>query len=275
MATMGSKAIAVTEHENKCPECLHLEISGEVVAPESKGFWPSPKKSEPEAIELFVRINFNEQWVKFSFGKVKFGLQGGELRLKLENGKMPSELRNQDLKKLLEKEVSVERQSGGERERKSLFKGSLAPDLSKASLEGVGEDRQKDSRSDKFQLNLSQISHKGADDQPVWVFENKTGEPVLIGALADPNGKMLFLGRMLIDGIPLNIEATFTPEIRQVKITALENLLGDDIGDRKFSKLQLSLFELGVAKLFLKHKTQPYLSRQVLRYESKSAGIAL
>ena len=253
---MGSKAIAVTERENRCPECLHLEISGEVVAPESKGIFPSRKKSEPEAIDLFVRINFNEQWVDFSFGRVKFGLQGGELRLKLENGKMPSELRNKDLKKFLERELSVERQSGGEQESKSQVKGSLAPDLSKASLEAVGEDRQKDSRSDKFQLKIAQISHKGAADQPVWVFENKSGEPVLIGELADS------LGKMLIEDNPWSVEATFTPEIRQVVITGLENLFKDDISGRK-----LNVFELGVAKLFLKHKIQSYLSRQVLRYE--------
>jgi len=203
-----------------------------------------------------VVIVFNEQWVKFSFGKVKFGLQGGELRLKLENGKMPSGLRNEALKKILERELSVERQSGGERENKSQVKGSLAPDLSKASLEVVGEDRQKDSRSDKFQLKIAQISHKGADDQPVWVFENKTGEPVLIGELADS------LGKMLIEDKSWVVEATFTPEMRQVVITGLENLFKDDISGNK-----LKAFELGVAKLFLKHKTQPYLSRQVLRYE--------
>ena len=253
---MGSKAIAVTEHENKCPECLHLEISGEVVAPESKGLFPNRKKSEPGLIALFVRINFNEQWVNFSFGRVKFGLQGGELRLKLENGKMPSKLRNEALKKILEKELSVERQSGGEQERKSQFKGSLAPDLSKAGLEAVGEDRQKDSRSDKFQLKIAQISHKGADDQPVWVFENKTREPVLLGELADS------LGKMLIEGKSLVVEATFTTEMRQIVITGLENLFKDDISGRK-----LKAFELGVAKLFLKNKTQPYLSRQVLGHE--------
>ena len=254
---MGSKAIAVTEHENKCPECLHLEIWGELVAPESKGIFPNRKKSEPEAIDLFVRINFNEQWVDFSFGRVKFGLRGGELRLKLENGRMPSELRNEALKKMLERDLSVERQAGGERERKSQVEGSLPVDLSKVSLKGVGEDRQKDFRSDKFQLKIAQISHKEVDDHhPVWVFENKTGEPVLIGELAD------FLGKMLIEGIPWEVKATFTTEMRQVIHTGLENLFKDDIFGSK-----LNAFELGVAKLFLKHKTQPYLSRQVLCYE--------
>ena len=261
---MGSKAIAVTEHENKYPECLKLEILGEVVT--AKGFFASLKKPEPEAINLFVQITFHEQWVDFYLGRVKFGLQGGELRLKLENGKMPSELRNKDLKKSLEREVSVERESREETENKPLIEASLGPDFTKAGLKVNLGNSQKNSRSDKFQLKLAPISHKGEDDQPVLVFENKIGEPVLIGEL-DPNGKMVFLGRMLIEGIPLNIEATFTPEMRQVVITGLENLLGDDIGDRKlFNQLKLSSFERGVAKLFLKRTTQPYLSRQVLRY---------
>jgi hypothetical protein len=256
MMAKQSRAIEVTEHDNKCPECLHLEISGEPVASESKGPFSLFKKSEPEAFSLSVRINFNEQWLVFSFGRVKFGLRGGELRLKLENGQMPSELRNEALKKILARELEIERQSGGEQESKSQVEASVTPDLSKASLKGVGEQRQKKSQVDKFQLKIAQVSHKGANNQPVWVFENRTGEPVLIGELADS------LGKMLIAGVPWSVEATFTHEMRQVVITGLENLFKDDISGHK-----LNVFELAVAKLFLKHKTQPYLSRQVLRYE--------
>jgi hypothetical protein len=256
MMAKQSRAIEVTEHDNKCPECLHLEISGEPVASESKGPFSLFKKSEPEAFSLSVRINFNQQWLVFSFGRVKFGLRGGELRLKLENGQMPSELRNEALKKILARELEIERQSGGEQESKSQVEASVTPDLSKASLKGVGEQRQKKSQVDKFQLKIAQVSHKGANNQPVWVFENRTGEPVLIGELADS------LGKMLIAGVPWSVEATFTHEMRQVVITGLENLFKDDISGHK-----LNVFELAVAKLFLKHKTQPYLSRQVLRYE--------
>ncbi|MBE8994916.1 hypothetical protein [Microcystis aeruginosa] len=251
-----SRAIAVTEHDNKCPECLHLEILGEPVASESRDLLSRFKKSEPEAFSLSVRLNFNEQWLDFAFGRVKFGLRGGELRLKLENGQMPSELRNEALKKILARELEIERQLGGEQESKSQLEGSVTPDSSKASLKGVREQRRKESRGDKFQLKIAQISHKGANNQPVWVFENRTGEPVLIGELADS------LGKMLIAGVPWSVEATFTPEMRQVVITGLENLFKDDISGHK-----LNIFELAVAKLFLKHKTQPYLSRQVLRYE--------
>ncbi|AKV70223.1 MULTISPECIES: hypothetical protein [Microcystis] len=185
MMAKQSRAIAVTEHDNKCPECLHLEISGELVTSESKGVVSLFKKSEPKAFSLSVRLNFNQQWLDFSFGRVKFGLRGGELRLKLENGQMPSELRNEALKKILARELEIERQLGGEQESKSQLEGSVTPDLSKASLKGVREQRQKESQGDKFQLKIAQISHKGANNQPVWVFENRTGEPVLLGELMD------------------------------------------------------------------------------------------
>ncbi len=230
---------------------------GEPLAPESKGVFSLLKKSDPEAFSLSVRIIFNQQWLDFRFGRVKFGLRGGELRLKLENGQMPSELRNEALKKILARELEIERQSGGEQESKSQVEASVTPDLSKAGLKGVGEQRQKKSQVDKFQLKIAQVSHKGANNQPVWVFENRTGEPVLIGELADS------LGKMLIAGVPWSVEATFTHEMRQVVITGLENLFRDDI----YRHEKLNIFELGFAKLFLKHKTQPYLSRQVLRYE--------
>jgi len=210
---------------------------GEPLAPESKGVFSLLKKSDPEAFSLSVRIIFNQQWLDFRFGRVKFGLRGGELRLKLENGQMPSELRNEALKKILARELEIERQLGGEQESKFQLEGSATPDLSKASLKGVREKRQKESQGDKFQLKIAQISHKGANNQPVWVFENRTGEPVLIGELADSLGKIV--------------------------ITGLENLFRDDI----YRHEKLNIFELGFAKLFLKHKTQPYLSRQVLRYE--------
>ncbi|MDB9429981.1 hypothetical protein PN482_14020 [Microcystis aeruginosa CS-555/01A07] len=160
-----SRAIAVTEHDNKCPECLHLEILGEPLAPESKGLFSLLKKSDPEAFALSVRIIFNQQWLDFSFGRVKFGLRGGELRLKLENGQMPSELRNEALKKILARELEIERQLGGEQESKFQLEGTVTPDLPKASLKGVREKRQKESQGDKFQLKIAQISHKGANNQ--------------------------------------------------------------------------------------------------------------
>jgi len=66
MMAKQSRAIEVTEHDNKCPECLHLEISEEPVASESKGHFSLFKQSEPEAFALSVRINFRDfQRIKY------------------------------------------------------------------------------------------------------------------------------------------------------------------------------------------------------------------
>ena len=67
MMAKQSRDIAVTEHDNKYPECLHLEISGELVTSESKGLFSLLKKSDPEAFALSVRIIFNQQWLDFYF----------------------------------------------------------------------------------------------------------------------------------------------------------------------------------------------------------------
>jgi hypothetical protein len=171
---------------------------------------------------------------------------------------MPSELRNKDLKKSLETKLTKERQSVVETENKPLIEASLGPDLTKVGLKVNLGNNQKNSQCDKFQFEIAQISHKGADDQPVWVFENKTEEPVLIGELADSLGKIL----IEIEDKFCSVEATFTPEMRQVVITGLENLFRDDISRNQFKALELKL-----AQSLLKQKTQPYLSRQVLRYD--------
>ncbi|MFN7255748.1 MAG: hypothetical protein ACK5U2_11695, partial [Microcystis sp.] len=81
MMAKQSRAIAVTEHDNKCPECLHLEILGEPLALESKGLFSLLKKSDPEAFYLSVRIIFNQQWLVFRVGRVKWGVGGGVVRV--------------------------------------------------------------------------------------------------------------------------------------------------------------------------------------------------
>ncbi len=63
--------LQLIEFSNLYPDCVCLEI--ETVA------------TETEEIELYLNINFNEQWESLLGGRVKFGLKGGELKLNLEN----------------------------------------------------------------------------------------------------------------------------------------------------------------------------------------------
>lgn len=67
--------------QNRYPDCLYLKL---VV---------KPKPNVSNQVDLYLTINFNEQWENIIGGRVKLGLKGGEMRLKLINSTMPYELR--------------------------------------------------------------------------------------------------------------------------------------------------------------------------------------
>lgn len=82
------------EPENNYPDCVYLELEGIPVQPNSEEhleFWIT--STQQQQVDLLLTLNFNEQWESLDKGRVKFGLKGGELRLKLHNGEIPYESR--------------------------------------------------------------------------------------------------------------------------------------------------------------------------------------
>ena len=80
------------EPENKYPGCLYLKLEGIPVQPEDQdafALWHT--STEHQQIHLYLTIKFDEQWHTIKNGRIKFGLKGGELRLKLENSEIPYE----------------------------------------------------------------------------------------------------------------------------------------------------------------------------------------
>lgn len=67
--------------QNKCPDCLYIKLVG------------ISRSAKLAQIDLYLTINFNEQWENIFGGRVKFGLKGGELRFGLNNAVMPYESR--------------------------------------------------------------------------------------------------------------------------------------------------------------------------------------
>ena len=122
--------MSLIHHENKFPDCLIMKLEGILV--------------ESEQIDLPITIEFNEQWESLLGGRVKFGLKGGTLKLKLENGQIPEQLRNlTGLKELKEREAS-----------------------------------------EKFQFpSMCQVTTNGSELNPAWLFELKIGSQVLKGLL--------------------------------------------------------------------------------------------
>jgi hypothetical protein len=82
------------EPENNYPDCLYLELEGIPVQSNSQEhleFWTT--STQQQQVDLLLTLHFNEQWETLDKGRVKFGLKGGELRLKLNNGEIPHESR--------------------------------------------------------------------------------------------------------------------------------------------------------------------------------------
>ena len=80
------------EPRDRCPDCLRIEIHSEAVPHNSLN--PFSKKLSKNQTDLYLTIQFNEQQCKLfvgkvQFGKVQFGINGGELRLSLEKWKNP------------------------------------------------------------------------------------------------------------------------------------------------------------------------------------------
>lgn len=72
----GVRTLLTDQQHHQCPDCLSIELAATPVQPSS---------TEPEQIHLYLTINFNQQWESLLDGRVKFGLKGGVLRLKLDN----------------------------------------------------------------------------------------------------------------------------------------------------------------------------------------------
>jgi len=245
--------------ENKCPDCLYMELEGILLQPEPQGrgisklFQPKQKSSEPDQIDLHLTINFNEQWEPLRGGRVKFGLKGGELRLKLENSKIPYESR--ELAGKLELSVQKERQQQEASEKQSGIEASLVE--SKPGVKANVGSKETAGTTDKFQFTDCQITTKGSEENPAWVFEVETGEPVLKGLLKNEK-----LGTLDVKTKPCRVEATFEVSKRDVHLTDGEGLYPPDI-----SRNKRAIIERTIALHLLKSKLEPYLSRVVLQYD--------
>lgn len=236
--------------ENKCPDCLYMELTGR---PKIK-----MSTSDPHELVLYLTINFNEQWEKLPGGYIKFGLKGGELRLELTHGNIPYEARN--LSGALELSVQKARQS--QLSTKTLNDNSALISVhSKSEIEAkakIGSQQKKERTSlknDTFTVQSCQVTTKGTPDNPAWVFEVQTSDPVLKGLLSKTE-----LATIDLSASDWKIKASFTvPTLKDVKITE-----ADGPWIRRASPAKRTALELGIAKLLLKKKLAPYLSQMEL-----------
>jgi hypothetical protein len=208
---------------------------------------------QPDQIDLHLTIQFNELSESLPSGRIAFGIKGGQLKLKLENGKISYGLR--ELTSSLELSPQEARQELEGSNTQSGVEASVA-EIQSGAKASVGTEQTEDT-TEPFKLATCQVTTKGSQKNPAWVFEVETGEPVLKGSLK--NAKLATLKAI---AFPCYIEATFEVSLRDIYLTETKGLWPQNI-----NRNQLAVLKRGIAQLLLKRKFQPYLSRQELRYE--------
>lgn len=233
--------------ENRCPDCLYLKLN------------TVSKSSAINQFDLYLTINFNEQWQNIIGGRVKLGLNGGELRLKLHNGTMPYESRGLSgslafsIEKTRQDQAGRKTQSGIKAELSNV--GVVGAWTPKAEVKASAGTEQTEEITDEFQFTTCQITTKGSEENPAWAFAVKTGEPVLKGLLKNAR-----LGTLNVRA-PCSVKATFEVSRRDIYLTDAEGLWPSDI-----SRNKRAVLERVIALRLLQSKFQPYVSQVELCY---------
>ncbi|NEP60923.1 MAG: hypothetical protein F6K31_28725, partial [Symploca sp. SIO2G7] len=168
-------SILELERKDKCPDCLLMNLKGFYKEQQGKLSFLGFQSADNKAIELHLDINFNEQWEALPVGRIKFGIRSGELRLRLENGNIP--LANRELNDPFEVTLKKDRQHQEGSEDQNSIEASVAK--GEPGLKAISSYKTTEGKTDKFQFTACQITTKGAEETPAWVFEVATEEPVL------------------------------------------------------------------------------------------------
>jgi len=108
MQKIDSLEIQPRENINKYPDILFIKLEG---TQRKKKLLGMPLEiNDKNRIDLSLVLRFGKQSEKILFGSVIFGLKGGQLKLSIENGKIPTEscYPNQSFENL-EVEIQTER----------------------------------------------------------------------------------------------------------------------------------------------------------------------
>jgi hypothetical protein len=257
------------EPENKYPDCLYMELAGTSVQPDNQehlAFWTTSIQKQP--IELYLTLHFNEQWESLDQGRVKFGLKGGELRLTLENSEIPYESR-QLVGSIELGNFPKKQERDKSQERKSTLGQVLAPRATAKPItiashfngnkpqSQVTFGTQPKSSLAEASVTVCHVTTKVTEENPVWIFEEEIGEPVLSGVL-----NQVKLATVNVFALPCRIEARFEVSKRDVCLTDAEGLWPPDISRNKRAVLDRLIIQR-----LLEPKLKPYLSRAELHYE--------
>jgi Pentapeptide repeats (8 copies) len=224
-------------HHNKYPQAVWMQLEAVPV---------QRSETDIQQLDLYLSINFNENWEPLLGGRVKFGLQGGTLKLNLENCEIPL----------------ASRQLIGDF---NLDVVAAIQPIQNSTEVLLTENRQQirdDQNADKIAEQIDRtnctschVSTIGDDTSPAWIFELESGKRVLKGLL-----KSAKLGELLAK--QYRIDAVFEVTKSDIYLTDVEGLWPHDITPNQHSVLERIL------TVYLQtNKFQPALSWALLGSE--------
>lgn len=252
-----------SELENRLPDCVYMEIEAVQVQ--------SPSQKKPvvdrlyerqqvirEQLDLFLTLRFDEKWIELPFGRFKVSLRGGELKVKLLNGKIP--FQSYQLMGSLELPLKIKRQYLGDDKGESVefFRSDLEikPFEQEARTRAKVGTEKLTGRTDEIVFNIGQVRVKGSEESPVWVFEAGMGTPSLKGMLSHAK-----LGTLDVMEKPCRIQVTFEASSRDIVLVVSEGGF-----DKNVSRNKLAVIERAIISRYLKPQLEPFLSRVELVY---------
>lgn len=254
--------------DNRLPGCLSVELRGTSLGSKresSQSIITRLLSSKPKQVDLYLTIHFGEQWEDLGMGRFKFGLRGGELRLKLENCKILERSRGlSGLYNLSHQRGQRDQDSEAAQERSEspLVSPESPLDFHALGVESTLAPELRGEPFDEPQTTTCQITPRGSGEDLTWIFAVRNGEPTMKGGLVNEK-----LGTVSIESQPCRIEATFTVSKGDVSMTAVDGLWPADISSNKRAWI-----ELEIALWLFETRFRPYLSWQELRFPELSGA---
>ncbi|AFY68798.1 hypothetical protein Pse7367_0488 [Thalassoporum mexicanum PCC 7367] len=221
---------------DRFPSCVSMRLHCDAIESEKEGF---------DRLDLQLTIRFGEHTEEILGGTVTIALKRGDLKLKIEDGRVPLD----DLQLTAEFEEYIEYEEA--QEIGTEVKGSV-------SAKDVGiEAKETGKRSRKSQSKYYQVHTAGTETEPIWRFIDQTGK-YLHRML-----KKTTIGIVHAESNPCQIAARFTVSgVGDIYLVKASGLWPKNISRNKFA--QLERFLVG---LILQEKLQPHLSYVEVVYE--------
>jgi len=197
--------------------------------------------AQTQQLDIHLSLNFNEHWEPLLGGRIKFGLQGGTLKLNLENCEIP----------VASRQLVGDFQLSPIEETQAMQSSAevLLTENSRGVLDSDNAEKTKET-----DCTFCHISTIGDDTTPAWIFTLERGKTVLKGLL-----KSAKMGEFTAN--QLRIAAAFEVAKEDIYLTDAEGLWPHEITPNQHSVVERIL------TVYLQaNKLQPALSWALLSY---------